>query len=264
LTTVEYQNLRVERDDEDVVTVAFHRPDKYNAIDGVMHSELERVFRELGEDPAVRAVLLTGDGKYFSAGGDAQAILDGAYDPYEKQVFRHAIRLVQALLDVEVPVVAAVNGHAVGLGANLALFCDTVYIDRSAKIGDPHVKFGVAAGDGGAAIWPLLCGVARAKEYLMTGELLTSAEAERVGLVNHVTEDGTAAEEARAYIAKLLALPPLAVRFTKHAINKQVREQVNLVLDTAMALECVTLLSQDQTEAVTSFIEKRPGKYVGR
>ncbi|MDE3073945.1 MAG: enoyl-CoA hydratase/isomerase family protein, partial [Chloroflexota bacterium] len=161
-------------------------------------------------------------------------------------------------------IIAAINGHAVGLGATLALLCDVIIAERSAKIGDPHVKIGVVSGDGGSVIWPLLCGPARAKQYLMTGDLLLADEAERIGLVNMVVDDGDAVKEANAFAERLLSLPPLAVKWTKFSVNKLLREQVNLVLDTSLALEGMTILSDDHKEATSSFLEKRPPTYAGR
>jgi enoyl-CoA hydratase len=258
-----YETLRIECE-LGIATVTLNRPEKLNAIDGAMHAELERVWRDLDEDTEVRAVVLTGAGRAFSAGGDAQAIQAGAYHPFRKEVFRHARRLVLDLLELEVPLICAVNGDAVGLAANLALYCDVIYMERSARIGDPHVKMGAAAGDGAAVIWPLLCGPARAKQYLMTGDLLSAEKAYEIGLVNEVVDDGTSVEKARAFGARLLTLPPLAVRWTKHSINQTVRAHLLHTFDLAMALESVTLLGEDHQEAVSAFIEKREPKFEGR
>lgn len=262
MSRYDYETLTVTTD-SGVATVSLNRPQVLNAIDGTMHDELERVWVDVDQDPEVAAVILTGAGRAFSAGGDAKAIQAGAYDPFTGDVFARARRLILALLEVRVPVIAAVNGDAVGLGANMALFCDTVVMSESARIGDPHVRFGVAAGDGGSVIWPMLCGPARAKQYLMTGDLLGAREAERIGLVNVVVGDGEAHAAAIAFARRLCELPPLAVRWTKFAVNKHVREMVNLTLDTSMALESVTLLSADQKEAIAAFLEKRPGSYRG-
>jgi enoyl-CoA hydratase len=142
--------------------------------------------------------------------------------------------------------------------------CDMTIAEKSARIGDPHVKMGVVAGDSACVIWPLLCGIHRAKEYLMTGDLMTAAEAERIGLLNRVVEDGQSYAEALKLAKKLQAGPKLAVRWTKHSINKLLLEQYNLTFDTALALEMVTLLAEDHKEAVSAFLQKRKPSFKGR
>jgi enoyl-CoA hydratase len=168
------------------------------------------------------------------------------------------------MLEVEAPIVAAVNGDAVGLGATLALFCDVIFIARNARIGDPHVRVGLVAGDGGAVIWPLLCGVARAKQYLMTGDLLTAEEAERIGLVNKVVPEGKALEEALHFATRLAKGPIKAIKWTKYSVNKIVKEYANLVLDTSLSLEGLTFLTEDHKEAVAAFLEKRQPSFRGQ
>lgn len=258
-----YRTLRVEKADR-VATVTLNRPDVLNAIDGEMHRELEDVWLDLNEDPEVQAVVLTGAGRAFSAGGDIQGMARGDYHPLERPTVRLGRRIVLNLLEVEAPVIAALNGDAVGLGATLALFCDVIIADERARIGDPHVRVGLVAGDGGAVIWPLLCGVAKAKEYLMTGDLLSAQEAERIGLINRVVPAGRAYEEAVALARRLAHGPTWAIRWTKFSVNKVVRHLTNLVLDTSLALESLTFLTEDHREAVRAFLEKRPPAFRGR
>jgi len=163
-----------------------------------------------------------------------------------------------------VPIVAAVNGHAMGLGASIALLCDVIFMADTATIGDPHVKVGIVAGDGGAAIWPLAVGPARAKEYLLTGDPLTAAEAERIGLVNHVVPAAELDAAAMAFAARLAAGAPLAVRYTKLAVNKLVKDALNVAFDTSTALELLTFGSEDHQEALAALREKRPPAFKGR
>jgi len=257
-----YRHLEVEQRGR-IKVVTINRPE-LNAIDGEVHEELEQIWVDLNGDEEAEAVILTGAGRVFSAGGDARGMQAGDFNPFEAHVFRKARRLILNLLELEVPVIAALNGDTIGGAATYALYCDIVIAARSARIGDPHVRVGVVAGDGSCAIWPLLCGPARAKQYLMTGDLLSADEAERIGLVNRVVDDGAAYAEAERFAERLLALPPLAVRWTKHSINRMLREQTHQILDTSLALEGLTILSRDHAEAVSAFIEKRDGSYQGR
>jgi enoyl-CoA hydratase len=229
-----------------------------------LHEELEQIWVDLNDDPDAEAVILTGAGKVFSAGGDAHGMLRGDFHPFDSHVFRKARRLIMNLLELEAPLICALNGDAIGGALTYALFCDMVIAERSARLGDPHVKVGVVAGDGSCVVWPLLCGPTRAKQYLMTGDLMSAEEAERIGLVNAVVDDGQSYEAAVRYAERLLMLPPLAVRWTKHSINRVLREQTHQILDTSLALEAVSILSEDHQEAVSAFLEKRGGAYHGR
>jgi enoyl-CoA hydratase len=152
----------------------------------------------------------------------------------------------------------------VGLGATLALFCDVIIASENAKFGDPHVTVGLVAGDGGAVIWPMLCGLARAKEYLMTGDLLTATEAERIGLINHVVPQDEVMSKAMQLAQRLANGPSKAIRWTKLACNKRLRDEVNLVLDASLAVESLSMLTEDHSEATRAFTEKRAPRYKGR
>jgi enoyl-CoA hydratase len=165
---------------------------------------------------------------------------------------------------VQIPIVAAINGPAVGLGASLALLCDVIYMADTATIADPHVRVGIIAGDGGAAIWPLAVGPARAKQYLLTGDPVPAAEAERIGLVNRVVPGADLQDEALAFATRLADAAPLAVQYTKQAVNKLVKDALNVAFDTSTALEIVTFQSEDHREALAALREKRKPDFEGR
>ena len=245
------------------VTIA-HPTSPLNAVDEALHGDLTALFARLKREDEARCVLLTGRGRAFSAGGDF-AWFPKLREPGRMEALRRdAKQLIWDLLDVEVPIVAALNGHAMGLGASIALLCDVIFMADTATIGDPHVRVGIVAGDGGAAIWPLAVGPARAKEYLLTGDPLSAAEAERIGLVNRVVPAADLDREALAFAERLAAGAPLAVRYTKLAVNKLVKDALNVAFDASTALELVTFQSEDHQEALAALREKRPPVFKGR
>src|SRR5262245_13516666 len=255
--TTSFATLRTERI-EDVLRVTIDHPTSaLNAVDGQLHHDLTALFARLRREDQARAVVLTGRGRAFSAGGDFNWFPELRDMTRLDALRRDAKQLIWDLLDVELPIVAAVNGHAMGLGASIALLSDVIFLADTATIGDPHVKVGIVAGDGGVAIWPLALGPARAKQYLMTGDPLTAAEAERIGLVNRVVPAATLADEAMAFAARLAAGAPLAVRYTKIAVNKLVKDALNVAFDASTALELVTFQSDDHREALAAIREKR-------
>ena len=175
-----------------------------------------------------------------------------------------ARRMIQNMLEVNQPIIAALNGDAVGLGATIALFCDIIIAAENARIGDTHVRVGLVAGDGGAVIWPLLVGVHRAKELLMTGRLISATEAERIGLINRVVPQGEALAAAHELAEELANGPALAIRWTKASVNKLIRERMNLILDTSLAFEALTVTTEDHREAAQAWMEKRKPDFQGR
>ncbi|MCM2250800.1 MAG: enoyl-CoA hydratase-related protein [Ramlibacter sp.] len=239
-----------------VLTVKLNRPEALNAVSEKLHTELSRVFGEIAADRTVDAVVLTGEGRAFSAGGDLEWFRNISGLQLDA-LFIEARKIIVDLVDLPQPIVAAVNGVAAGLGATLALFCDVVYVADGAKIADPHVRIGVTAGDGGAAIWPLLVGPARAKEYLMTGDAMTAAEAERIGLVNKVLPAAEVLPAAQALAQRLARGSRLAIRSTKLSVNKLVRDAVSLVLDTSLALEKECFSTPFHKQAIEAFANKR-------
>jgi enoyl-CoA hydratase len=247
---------------ERILWVTLDRPERRNAISAEMHEELAPLFARIASDREVDVVVLTGAGdKAFCVGADfggMQSNLEaGGYGDHDGLMLGSAA-IVRSQLAVHQPMIAAINGDAMGLGATLALFCDIVLMAEHARIGDPHVKAGIVAGDGGAILWPLLLGLHRGKEYLMTGDILSSAQAERFGMVNYVYPGEQLRPEAQKLAERLAAGPRLPILFNKRLANADLLDRVNRVLDAALAMEAITFESADHQEAVKSFLEKRP------
>jgi len=260
----EYATLQLERLGAVLRVTIAHPTSELNAVDEALHRDLTALVAALKRESEARAVVLTGRGRAFSAGGDF-AWFPQLREPGRMEALRRdAKQLIWDLLDVEVPIVAALNGHAMGLGATIALLCDVILMADSAMLGDPHVRVGIVAGDGGTAIWPLAVGPARAKQYLLTGDPLSAAEAERIGLVNRVVPAAQLADEALQFAERLAAGAPLAVRYTKLAVNKLVKDALNVAFDAATAYELVTFHSEDHQEALAALREKRPPVFKGR
>jgi enoyl-CoA hydratase len=260
----DYRALRFERVAAVLRVVIDHPDNKLNAVDETLHGELARLFRELKQERAARAVLLTAAGKCFSAGGSFDWFPQLQDPTALEHLRRDAKQLIWDLLDVEVPLVCALNGPAVGLGASIALLCDVIFMADSATVADPHVRVGIVAGDGGAVIWPLVLGPARAKQYLLTGDPVDAATAERIGLVNRVVPATELDVEAMKFAQRLAAGAPLAVQYTKQAVNKLVKEALNTAFDFSTALEIVTFKSEDHREALAAIRGKRAPMFKGR
>ena len=262
-----YETLLVEQD-ESILTITLNRPERLNAVDAVMHRELEAVFGEVAIDSSVSAVVVTGAGRGFCSGGDVRAMDERGGSNVLQTLPMGAVsqggrRILHNMLWVEQPIICALNGVAAGLGATIALFCDIIYASDQARIGDTHVKAGLVAGDGGAVIWPLLVGVAKAKELLMTGDIIDATEAERIGLINKVVPHDLLMDTVMELARRLANGPALAIRGTKHAINKKILNDLNLTLDVGLALEERSSRHPDHTEAARSFVEKRAPEFKG-
>jgi len=219
-----------------VATVTLNRPDHGNAVDDAMHSELTRVFDAARRDDRVRVVVLTGAGATFCRGGDSSptrtfTTLTGLTPIQEARL------IVESLLDLDKPVIAAVNGDAIGLGAILATLADVAFVARSARLGDRHVPGGVTAGNGSAALWPVIIGVNRAKYLLFEGALLTAERAVDLGLAHEAVDDGTAVAAAGELALRWADLPPFALRSTKTVINLHLKEAAARALGPGLALE---------------------------
>src|SRR5262245_35476533 len=232
-----YQGLLVEKKDR-ILTITLNAPETLNAFSDAMHHSLSRIWDDVTDDPEVNVVVLTGAGRAFSAGGNVIAMQQKIDDPalWDATV-PEAKRIVFRMLECDKPIIARVNGHAVGLGASVALLCDIIIAADHARIGDPHVSAGLVAGDGGALIWPQLVGYARAKEYLLTGDLMTAAEAERIGLINHVVPADQLDEKVYGLARRLAGGAMRSIRWTKQAINIPLRQLAHSMMDLSLSLE---------------------------
>jgi enoyl-CoA hydratase len=256
--------IRLDRDGDVLVATIDHPGSELNTIDETLHGDLVELFRTLKREDEARAVLLTGSKRAFSAGGDFAWFPTLRSPGRLDHLRRDAKQLIWDLLDVELPIVAALNGSAVGLGASIALLCDVIVMADTAVVADPHVLVGVVAGDGGAAIWPLLVGPARAKQYLLSGDPVSAMDAERIGLVNEVVPATELAERGRWWAQRLASGAPLAVRGTKQAVNAQVKRALLDSFDLSTALELTTFLSDDHAEALAARAERRAPVFRGR
>jgi enoyl-CoA hydratase len=249
-----------------VAEIALTRPDVLNRFDHPLHQAFIPALGEIATNPDVRAVVLSSTGKAFSAGGDFAMMIDGHDDPAVRHTLvSNARRLVNAFLDLPQPVVAAVQGAAMGLGATVALCCDAVVAARSAVLADTHVNVGLVAGDGGCLVWPAAGGMLRARRHLLTGDPLDAETAFTLGMVTDLVDTPEeAAPAARAIAERIAALPPLAVQGTKRSLNRISAQRAGEVLDLSLAHEERSMASDDLLEGIAAFREKRPATYRGR
>ena len=241
-----------------ILTVALNRPEQMNATNALMERELIRFFWEVVHDADTRVIVLTGSGRAFSGGGDMAYIRELMEEP--SKIWDGLIeskRLIFALLECTKPIIAKINGHAIGLGATLSLFCDVSFAAEHVKIADPHVAVGFVAGDGGAVIWPQLVGYNRAKEYLFTGEPILAVEAARIGLINHAVPASELDQRVNEYAAKVASMPARAVQWTKASINIGLKQLAHSIMDASMAYEALSNATPDHREAVEAIQQKR-------
>lgn len=259
-----YETLKIERNGR-IVTVSLNRPEVRNATNAHMHQELMRIFPEIGTDPDADVVILTGAGNCFSAGGDIAGMQRSLDDPGRwMESMGEARAILEGLLNLDRPVIARINGHAIGLGATLALFCDITIATETAKIADPHVKVGLVAGDGGSIIWPALIGYARAKKYLLTGAAIAGAEAAAIGLITEAVPSAELDARVDAIAADLAAGASQAIRLTKRAINMSLRQQLDAMIEAHLGYETMSYLTEDYREAVAAFNQGRNPVFKGK
>ena len=253
-----YQHLLFERRDHGVLLITLNRPDSYNAADEIMHSELARVWTDVAADDQARVVVVTGAGQAFSAGGDLAMVerMAGDYDKVTRMLTEMS-DLVYNMINCAQPIVSAINGVAVGAGLVVALLADVSICAADARLGDGHVKLGTVAGDHAAILWPLLCGMARARYYLLTGEMVTGTEAERIGLVSKCVPREEVLTEAFRVADTLATGSQLAIRLTKRALNGWLRNAGPL-FDQSAAYEMLTFMGPDLREGVTALRARRP------
>jgi enoyl-CoA hydratase len=263
----EFDFLTVDVGEDGVAIVTMNDPDKLNAVGPHNHWQLEDIWLKLARDESIKVIVLTGAGRAFCAGGDIKLMSERAQTEYGLQyalrVPQNTVRLWDHLLLCPQPIIAAVNGDAIGLGTSLTLFCDMSIVADDAKLGDTHIRVGMVAGDGGAVMWPLLVGPQKAKEYLMRGKLLSGAKAEEMGLVNYAFPRDQVLEEALKIAREIAAQPLWAVRWSKASVNKQVKAQVNAILELSIAYESMTMMTHDYKEATTAFANKEKPVFKG-
>ncbi len=254
----EYQHLLFEHREDGVLLITINRPDVLNATNARLHWELTQVWKDVGEDPKTRVVLITGAGKAFSAGGDLEMItqMAGNFDRIAN-ASREAGDIVYNLMNLEKPVVSAINGVAVGAGLAVALMADISIASEAMRITDGHMRLGVGAGDHAVIIWPLLCGMARAKYYLMTAEFIDGKEAERIGLVSLCVPPDQLMDRAMKVARGLGRGPQQALKWTKRSLNNWLR-MFGPAFDASLGFEMLSFFSDDLKEGVNAVKEKRP------
>lgn len=261
--STDYKYLLLSRKNK-ILTITLNRPDQLNSADPEMHEELSRVFGEINADETISVAVLTGAGKAFSAGADVSVMQRWIDNPklFEASI-TEAKRLVFSILDCEKPIICRMNGDAIGLGATMALLCDCTIAVDTARIGDPHVRIGLVAGDGGAVIWPQLIGYARAKEFLMMGSLVSAPQAAAMGLINYAVSAEELDQRVDAFSSRLANGATQAIKWTKATINIPLKQIAQSVMDAGMAYEALSNLSKDHAEAVKAFVERRPPQFSG-
>ncbi len=238
-----------------VRVVTMNRPAVKNAVNEGLHYSLGRVWGQLVDDEDARVVILTGAGETFCAGGDFDFIRQSATDEsHRSRTMRDARLIVAEMLACPLPVIAAVNGPAVGLGCSLALMSDIVLIADTAFLADPHVPLGVVAADGGAVVWPFLSSLMKAKEYLFTGDRISAQTAVGLGLANHVVAGPVLASEAHALAERLAAQPRQALQNTKRALNLHLQSAMAGIVDFALSAEAETLAASNFLAGLTTAV----------
>ncbi|MBA4179798.1 MAG: enoyl-CoA hydratase [Anaerolinea sp.] len=263
-----YQHLLVDVGGDGVALVTLNRPDVFNATNKVMHRELTEIWRDLDRDPAVRVILVTGAGdQAFSAGGDLGDMGARASLPPDEKfeamvgLLKEAQAIPYEMVNCEKVIVSAINGVAVGAGLAVALMADISIIAEEARLTDGHLRLGVAAGDHAAMLWPLLCGMAKAKYYLLTSDFLDGREAERIGLVSRAVPRAQLRDTAFEVARKLAAGPQHAQRFTKKALNQWLRLGGITAFDYSAALEIMGFFGPDPAEGARAIVERRPPRF---
>ncbi len=252
-----FDRLRLDRPEPGILRIVLDSPGRLNAVDRAMHAELCDIWPVVDRDPHTRAVVVHGEGGVFSAGGDLEMVKATAADfEYRNGVMREARQLVHHMIDCSTPVISAIEGPAVGAGLAVALLADISVAGRSARLIDGHTKLGVAAGDHAAVIWPLLCGMAKAKYYLMTCETLTGEEAERIGLVSRCVDDDAVVDTAMDVARRLAGGSTTALRWTKYTMNNWLRS-AGPAFDASVAFEMLGFTGPDVVEGVAAIEQKR-------
>jgi enoyl-CoA hydratase len=260
-----YTALDVDRDGA-VATITLKRSEASNRFDDVLRADFVPALCEVRDDPKIRAIVLASTGQTFSAGGDFD-LMRKAHDEveYRTAAIAEADVMLRTLHSITQPVIAAVQGPAIGVGATLVLSTDAVVASRNVRIADPHVRIGLVAGEGGCVVWPQAVGMLRARRYLLTGDPLDAEAAYHCGLVTDLVDTPEQVLPTASELAhRIAALPPLAVSGTKKVLNTVTRHRAAEIMELSLALESMTMTSEDLLEAIAMFKEKRDGVYHGR
>ena len=246
-------------------TILLNRPHRKNAFTIEMIDQWARILVEARTDPDVRVIVLTGAGDAFCSGVDLSSMDGERPSPLQRkeQLTDHIHRVPYALEDLDKPVIAAINGAAVGAGMDMALMCDMRIMARSARLSEGYIRVGLVPGDGGCYYLPRLVGQAKALELLLTGDFIGAEEAARIGIANHVVDDDDLIAATTRLARKLADAPPVAVRTIKRAVYQSARADLRTALDLISSHMSVVTSTQDSAEALAAFREKRPGRYVG-
>jgi enoyl-CoA hydratase len=257
----DFQHLSFERPRPGVLLVTLDRPEVLNAANVRMHKEMSEVWSRIDADDDIAISVVTGAGRAFSAGGDL-AMIEEMTSDYEALLvqWRDAGAIVERMLEARKPVVSAINGVAVGAGLAVALLADVSVCAESARLSDGHVRLGVAAGDHAALLWPLLCGFARAKYYLLTADFVDGREAERIGLVSRCVPDDRVLEEALEIASRLARGSRTAIQWTRKVLNQQLRQGMP-IFGESLALEMLGFMGPDAKEGVAALRERREPRF---
>jgi enoyl-CoA hydratase len=257
----DYQHILFERREPHILWMTLNRPEVLNAADARLHTELVEVWKTIDRDPWVYAVVVTGAGRAFSAGGDL-ALVENAYRNAEEvgRILDEARDLVFNILHCSKPIVSAINGAAVGAGLVVGLLADVSIASEKARLADGHLRMGVAAGDHAAIVWPLLCGMAKAKYYLLTSEFVGGAEAERIGLVSLCVPHEQLLDTAMEIATRLATGPRHAIKHTKRALNQWLL-QAAPIFDHSLALEMLGFFHEDMMDGVQALRERTEARY---
>jgi enoyl-CoA hydratase len=253
----DFPDLKFDQRDDGVLVIVINKPDSMNATDESLHRQLADVWREVSRDTAVRVAVITGAGSAFSAGGDLEMIESAVGDfAGASMLMREARDLVQGITDCEKPIISAINGVAVGAGLVVGLMADISIMSEDARFTDGHLRLGVAAGDHAALLWPLLCGLAKARYYLLTSEFVDGREAERIGLVSRCVPADDLMGEALRVATKLADGPQMALRWTKKAINGWL-DLAGPIFEASLGYEMLCFMGEEAAEGVRALRQKR-------
>ena len=257
----EYEYLLFDRPSPGLLRVTINRPEKANALPQRGHEELASVWETISQDDDVRAVIVTGAGRAFCTGGDNSSDIDQAGDIQATiRIGETARRIVHNMMQFERPVISAINGAAAGAGLAVALLADVSIVNQEAKLTDAHARIGIAAGDHALLLWPLLCGMAKAKYYLMTADIIDGREAERIGLVTMCVPPDRVMPRALEVAERMARMSQWSLRWTKRCLNHWMLQSAP-VFDLSVAYECLGLMHPDAAEGLQAFTERREPRF---